>query len=1160
MATKTVTVPSTDAKTAMVSTTDTKTTVPATDIKNTVPATDIKTTKVPTKAATAPLGDEKVPATEAATEKTLKTPSIGDQILATNVNTKATLKAPSASSQIPATNAVRKAALETPSVESQIPATATVGVTKTASKTSRRGMGLKILVEPKDEDDVDIDIVAVHGIGDANPEDAWVHTDTKANWLKDATMLPGALPKARIMTYNYVSYWHGEKAVKQKVGTVAGKLLNALDGKRSTCAQRPILFIGHCFGGLVIQEAYNIANAHREDHPRVAQCIAGVVFLGTPHSGIHNRAAFSTLGQLYQGIARSNLPVQDNALQTMAQDNEVLVKVVHEFTRTITIQASNGNGPKLFCFFETEPIVTEMNGKQVEFLVDESTATLSGHEKEGLTLDHFGLNKFEAADDESFEVVRNRLVKIASNIQSMAGSQTLAREAYFAKRNKILDVVEDRFHTSMHVALVGESGHGKTHVAVEYAHKFHEQHPDALVHWVNAGSVSQFELSYRRIGENLHLSKKSLDNEDVLELVYDTMRQDVGGQWLMVLDGLDDKAQLVVKDEKGKERSILDFIPKAHRAQILITTRSKSLAMEMVVKKADCVIDVQALPEGDASYLLYGREVTDDAKKKGAADVSKKLGGSAGLLVLAHIYRTATRPSWRPKAYLSSIGASTESKDVEDPALKAWELIYQIIKQKDANAAHLLLIMGSLDVQAISTVLFERQQLKQIEQLVDYGMVEPSTDRRWYTVTPLIRRCVQTWLVKNKERDDIRDHALSNMCDKFPVDDANTAELLVPCALVILDFQPVSAEAKLNMATLMFRVGQHHVRMRRRPMGLEYLKKCLSLQEFDKSTKPEAIQSTKKAIADVEAQGQKQAKDLEAQPPKNREDVQIEKLRGELGDLEKQSGKTSFDVIRKTSELARLLLLRGNKGDRDEAIALYQREDQWFTDNNLGGSIDTARNQFNLALAHGNNGQLDKAIELYRSASENTERHLGPGHPQLLRSYGNMASLYGQQGQMKEAEKILAVVLKNQREKLGEDHPETLETRRNAAMALEERGQVNAAKEELEKILQSQVHLNDRPAYLRTSCSIAGNLRKRGKYKEAREMLETTLQQQEEFLGKTHRDTDMTRVMLKELNAAEKTPVARTEEKSSAPAQVGVKKTTVARTEGKSSVPVQVGA
>lgn len=658
---------------------------------------------------------------------------------------------------------------------------------------------------------------------------------------------------------------------------------------------------------------------------------------------------------------------------------------------------------------------------------------------------------------------------------------------------------------------------------------------------MNAGSASQFTLSYRRIGENLHLSKKSLDNEDVLELVYDTMRQDVGGQWLMVLDGLDDKARLVVKDEKGGERSILDFIPKSHRAQILVTTRSKSLAMEMVVKKADCVIDVQALPEGDASYLLYGREVTDEAKKKVAADVARKLGGSAGLLVLAHIYRTATRQTWKPKTYLSSIGASAESKDNEDPALKAWQLIYEIIKEKDANAAQLLLFMGSLDVQAISTVLFERQQLKQIEQLVDYGMVEPSTDRRWYTVTPLIRRCVQTWLVKTKEQDEIQDHALSVMCEKFPIDDSNTAELLMPCALVILGFQPVSAEAKRNMATLMFRVGQHHVRMRRRLVGLEYLTKCLSQQETDKSTKPEAIQATKKAIADIEAQGKQQAKDMEGQPSKKREDVQIEKAKEELGDMEKELGKDHYDVVRKASDLAGLLVLRGNKGDHAEAIGLYQRRDQWLKDKKFEGSIDTARSQFNLALAHGNNGQLDKAIELYRSASEVTERHLGPGHPQLLRSYGNMASLYGQQGQTKEAEKILAVVLNNQREKLGEDHPETLDTRRNIAMVLEENGQVEAAYDELMKIVASQARLRDDQACMRTCCSIATNCRLRGKDKEAREWLETTLAIQENLLGKTHHDTETTRVMLKELKAAGKTKKARTEEKKPVLVQAGAK-------------------
>jgi hypothetical protein len=104
---------------------------------------------------------------------------------------------------------------------------------------------------------------------------------------------------------------------------------------------------------------------HREDHARVAYSMGGVVFLGTPHQGILNSAAFSTLGQLYRGIARTKIPIKDNVLHTMANENEVLVKVVHDFSRTIRNQTKQGNGPQIFCFFETQPIVTDIDGAKV---------------------------------------------------------------------------------------------------------------------------------------------------------------------------------------------------------------------------------------------------------------------------------------------------------------------------------------------------------------------------------------------------------------------------------------------------------------------------------------------------------------------------------------------------------------------------------------------------------------------------------------------------------------------------------------------------------------------------------------------------------------------------------------------------------------------------
>ncbi|KAK7935970.1 hypothetical protein PG985_001465 [Apiospora marii] len=114
--------------------------------------------------------------------------------------------------------------------------------------------GLKVMFEPSpDLDDAEYDIVAVHGIG-AYPRTAWEHRETKANWLRDSNMLPSELPTARIMTYNYESYWFGDDAVRTSICGVATSFLQDHNYERSHCQERPLLLVGHCFGGLVMQK------------------------------------------------------------------------------------------------------------------------------------------------------------------------------------------------------------------------------------------------------------------------------------------------------------------------------------------------------------------------------------------------------------------------------------------------------------------------------------------------------------------------------------------------------------------------------------------------------------------------------------------------------------------------------------------------------------------------------------------------------------------------------------------------------------------------------------------------------------------------------------------------------------------------------------------
>ena len=74
-------------------------------------------------------------------------------------------------------------------------------------------------------------IIAVHGLGSV-PARAWVHKESKQNWLKD--FLPDDLAhKARIMVYNHQSHW-GSYAFTKKFDAFAGDLLRALEDRRSS--------------------------------------------------------------------------------------------------------------------------------------------------------------------------------------------------------------------------------------------------------------------------------------------------------------------------------------------------------------------------------------------------------------------------------------------------------------------------------------------------------------------------------------------------------------------------------------------------------------------------------------------------------------------------------------------------------------------------------------------------------------------------------------------------------------------------------------------------------------------------------------------------------------------------------------------------------------
>ena len=274
-------------------------------------------------------------------------------------------------------------------------------------------LGLSQVYKPADGGKVDI--VLVHGLG-GNPKKTWTAERSGTYW--PAQLLPPVLKeqRARILVYGYdssvASFTDGVS--NDKIHNHAESLVATLAANRrqDDALERPIIFIAHSLGGLVVKRALLYSNniqGERTAHLRsVFVSTFGILFMGTPHKG----SDLAKWGTLLESICRGVMPsriidTNSSLVKALKNDNETLQVIDREFYQIM-------GRFRVYYFHEGKK--TNLGRLKTAMVVDEESASPNAQDVERAVIqqDHSHMCKFESRTAPGFDLVADALQRYSS--------------------------------------------------------------------------------------------------------------------------------------------------------------------------------------------------------------------------------------------------------------------------------------------------------------------------------------------------------------------------------------------------------------------------------------------------------------------------------------------------------------------------------------------------------------------------------------------------------------------------------------------------------------------------------------------------------------------------------------------------------------------------
>ncbi|BCS00763.1 uncharacterized protein AKAW2_51104S [Aspergillus luchuensis] len=876
--------------------------------------------------------------------------------------------------------------------------------------------------------DPNIDIVAVHGL---NPKSKKNHAEKtwESNgklWLRD--FLPKQLPRARIFLFSYNS----KVAIQSSAAGVreqAHVLLDRLRLEREKCEHRPLLFIAHSLGGIVVKEALVQAKLSAT-YGSICTSTFGIVFFGTPHRGTH----LARVGGVAAKFVRALLGTASNTLlKALSKGSLYALELSANFDKLL-------ENYKYLSFYETLPF------KSIGIVVGKDSAVLglpdSREKAIALNADHEEICRFHCDKDDRYQYVSSLIVEMANS-----GTETrqltscldesestlvvdeadpcfwmipYTRNPGFVGREHTLSQVMERImplgKVHSRVALYGLGGVGKTQIAIELAHQVHEAHPDASVFWIHANSISRFQESYYHLIKECEIESPEDKPQDLM-LVKQWLEKQCK-RWLLIIDNADE-ASLFTSDGRQGQRastsnkqlqedsSIVQFLPESPYGSILITTRNRAAGVKFVRGIGRNMLEVDTMTKEESRCLIksalsgnYPTESDMDELAEMLDYLPLAIMQAASFMeenvLTVNEYIKLHNDSDETKMSLLCEPFETLGRDSETPNALATTLIVSLdhINTKEPNAIEALSLVAFLDQHNIPSSLMEQRLVgpldltKALGTLKAFSLIIATGKGQNFSIHRLVQLTVRKWLIIEHTFDERAIQAMDTLAEVYPnaeYENWAICAAYLPHAISVLRFTP-----------------ELHGKLLRRRL---YLQEGIAYYLWSQGRNDEA---EKLDLLIVE----ENKKEFGLEHPET-----LESIAG------LSSTYSNQNRLAETEELNSLLVTAYTK--------LYGPND-----------IITMRSERCLAATYRKQCRFEEAESLLLKVLERAKSVFGEEHEESVCAMGHLGLLYTDLGRWDEAEEYSIKDLEWHQKNLGPDNPWTLDLAINLASLHETQGKL----------------------------------------------------------------------------------------------------------------------